>query len=264
MPRGHITPTRLGILLAVAVGVLLGAVFGRPGAGQAASSVTKPVNTKLPTITGAPVVGQKVTATHGTWTQHPTSFSYGWNRCDPDGACAGIVNATRKTYTVRNADVGHTLRVTVTAHNSAGTGAVTSGPTATVPPSGCPVGTGAIEDNQLVPPAQLVIADATLSPSVKRSSRTIHIRVVIQACGGRPVQGATVFTTAIPYNQFTVAKGITAGDGSVVLTGARRAGFPASSHQRLLAVFVRATETGAPDLGGISSRRVLAFRFARH
>jgi hypothetical protein len=264
MVRGHLTRTRLGLVLAVAVGAVLGAVFARPGSVEAASKVTKPVNTAPPTITGTPEVGFRLTATHGTWTQKPKSYSYIWSRCDTDGACATIAGATGKSYLVRTADVGHSLVVTVTAHNSAGSASMASSPSATIPPSGCPVGTGAISIGQLVPPAQLVIANASVSPTVTRSSKSLHLRVVIQACGGRPVQGATVRATAIPYNQFADATGTTAADGSVSLSGARRAGFPASPHQRLLAVFVRATQPGAPDLGGVSSRRILAFRLGHH
>jgi hypothetical protein len=43
----------------------------------AAGSV--PVNTVLPTISGTPQVGQTLTATNGTWTNSPTSFTYQWN-----------------------------------------------------------------------------------------------------------------------------------------------------------------------------------------
>jgi hypothetical protein len=98
---------------------------------------------------------------------------------------------------------------------------------------------------------------------VKRSSRAIHIHLQITACGGRPVQGASVFATAVPYNQFAVGQGATAADGTIVLTESRRAGFPASRHQRLLAVFVRAWKQGEPQTGGVSASRVVAFRFAR-
>jgi hypothetical protein len=76
------------------------------------------------------------------------------------------------------------------------------------------------------------------------------------------VQGATVFATAIPYNQFAVGQGTTAANGTVTLTEQRRSGFPASPHQRLLAVFVRASKPGDPPLAGVSSRRVFAFHFA--
>jgi hypothetical protein len=61
-----------------------------------------------------------------------------------------------------------------------------------------------------------------------------------------------------------VAQGTTGADGSVTLTEARRSGFPASRHQRLLAVFVRASKPGDPALGGVSSRLVVAYRFGHH
>lgn len=269
MVRGHLTGTRLGIVLAVVAGVLLGAVFGQPGSGRAASSATKPVNKTPPAITGTAEVGQKLVATRGTWSGNPTSFSYVWSRCDPDGACITIAGATGKpvtgkSYLVSPSDVGHTLVVTVTAHNAAGSTAKASAPTATVPPSGCPGGTGAVLVTQIAPPARLEIAAASLTSPVTRASRSIHVHVAITACNGRPVQGATVFATAIPYNQFTSVQQTTAADGTVTIAEARRGGFPASSHQRLLAVFVRATKPGESALDGVSSRRLVAFRFGHH
>ncbi len=259
MLRRHLTGTRVGLVLAVVVGAILGAVIAQPGSGHAASTATKPVNKTPPTITGTAAVGLKVTATRGTWTGAPKSFTFIWSRCDSDGACITIGGATARSYMVTTSDVGHTLVVTVTAHNAAGATAQASGATATVPPSGCPVGTGVIQISQLAPPAQLVIAHATAS-ALNRSSKSLRLRVLIQACGGRPVQGADVLATAIPYNQFANASGVTAADGTTALAGARRAGFPASPHQRLVAVFVRATAPSAPVAGGVSARRILAFR----
>jgi hypothetical protein len=254
---------RLGLVLAVAVGVLLGAVFGQPGAGQAASTA-RPQPKTLPTISGTPEVGLTLVATRGTWKNNPTTFHFAWQRCDATGAaCLAIGGATAKIYTVTTADVGHTLRVSVTAHNSSGSTTATSAATAVVPPSGCPPGSGAIPIAALTPPARLDIANASVTPRVKRSSRAIHIHLQITACGGRPVQGASVFATAVPYNQFAVGQGATAADGTIVLTESRRAGFPASRHQRLLAVFVRAWKQGEPQTGGVSASRVVAFRFAR-
>jgi hypothetical protein len=116
-----------------------------------------------------------------------------------------------------------------------------------------------IQISQLAPPAQLVIVKASAS-GLSRSTKSLHLRILIQACGGRPVQGADVLANAIPYNQFAAASGITAADGTASLAGARQAGFPASPHQRLLAVFVRATAPNAPAAGGVSARRILAFR----
>lgn len=264
MLRKHLTRTRLGLVLAVGVGVLLGAVFGQPGSGRAASSAV-PKNTKPPAISGTAVVGSTLVATRGAWSGSPTSFHYGWSRCDATGAaCIAIGGATARIYTVTSTDVGHTLRVTVTARNADGSSSATSAASAVVPTSGCPNATGTVPVASLVPPERLQIASASLAPSLTRSTNTIRIRVVIQACDTRPVQGATVFATAIPYNQFAVAQGTTGADGSVTLTEARRSGFPASRHQRLLAVFVRASKPGDPALGGVSSRRVVAFPFAHH
>src|SRR5262249_37956768 len=195
----------------------------------------------------------------------PTSFHYRWSRCDTAGAaCLAISGATGKIYTVSASDVGHTLRVTVTARNASGATPATSTATAIVPTSGCPSATGPIPVASLVPPERLQIARASLAPSLTRSTNTIRIHLSIQACDTRPVQGATVFATPIPYNQFAVAQGTSGADGTVTLTMARRSGFPAARHQRLLAVFVRASKPGDPALGGVSTRRVFAFHFSRH
>jgi hypothetical protein len=200
-------------------------------------------------------------ATRGTWSNKPTSFHFSWVRCDSAGAaCLGIGGATAKIYTPTVADIGHTLRISVTAHNGSGSTSASSAATALVPPSGCPPGTGAIQISQLTPPARLAIADAAVTPRVRRSTNAIQLHFKITACGNRPVQGASVFATAVPYNQFAVAQGTTAADGSVVLTEARRSGFPVSRQQRLLAVFVRTWKQGEPVTGGISSSQVVAFR----
>jgi hypothetical protein len=261
MLRAHLTQTRLGFLLAVATGALLGAVLGQPGSGQAASK-SRPTPKSPPTITGTAEVGITLVATRGTWTQKPTSFHFAWSRCDTTGAaCVGIGGATAKIYTPTVPDIGHTLRVSVTARNSSGSNTATSAATGIVPPSGCPPGNGVIPIAQLTPPARLNIAKVSTKRSVRRSTQAIQLHFTITACGTRPVQGASVFATAIPYNQFAVGQATTGGQGTVVLTEARRPGFPASRHQRLLAVFARAWKQGEPVTGGVSSSRVVAFRF---
>jgi predicted lipoprotein with Yx(FWY)xxD motif len=268
MVRKHLTLTRLGILTAVAAGVLLGAVLGQPGTGRAAGTAV-PKNKTAPTIVGTAEAGMTLSATRGTWTGNPGSFNFAWSRCDTTGAaCAGIPGATGKAYTVTQTDVGHTLRVTVTAHNSDGSDHATSAQTAIVPPSGCPAGTstpgsGTIQVADIAPPARLVVVGASVSPSVTRSTKTLRLHIVISACNGRSVQGAVVYAAAIPFNQFAGGQGTTDANGSVTLIEARQGGFPAATHQRLLAVFVRATKPGDSVLDGVSTRRVVAFRFAK-
>jgi hypothetical protein len=261
MERTHLTRTRLGILLAVAAGVVLGAIFGQPGDGQASTSAV-PINKTLPTITGSPEAGQVLAAHRGTWANAPKTFSFSWSRCDTSGNACVAIGANARLYTVSATDVGHTLRVTVTARNASGAGHATSAPTAIVTPTGCPVGSGAISIGALAPPARLSIGNNSVSPAVTRSTKTIHIHFVITACGGRPVQGAIVFATPIPYNQFGGASVTTDANGAVTITENRQGGFPVSPHQRLLAVFARASAPGQPATAGVSTSRLVSFRIS--
>jgi hypothetical protein len=132
----------LAVMLALAtVGIL-----------ATAAAAAVPQNTSPPTISGTPKVGSTQTADNGTWSNTPTSFAYQWQRCASDGtACGDITAGAAKTYTPTSGDVGHTLRVVVTATNADGKASATSapsevigsatGPTNTVKPavSGSPV-----------------------------------------------------------------------------------------------------------------------------
>jgi Tol biopolymer transport system component len=89
-----------------------------------------PVDEDPPSVSGSPVVGAELTASPGTWTGTvPIRFTYAWGRCDATGAnCRKIKRAKKNLYAVSSADTGSTLRVTVTARNSAGV-EVASSPT---------------------------------------------------------------------------------------------------------------------------------------
>ena len=101
-----------------------------------------PKNTVAPTISGTPQVGQTLTATPGTWTGSPSTFTYRWQRCDPTGAnCADLPAATGQTYVLTDPDVGSTIRVVVSAQNALGTATATSAPTAVVSALGAPTNT---------------------------------------------------------------------------------------------------------------------------
>ena len=70
-------------------------------------------------------------ASKGTWTNTPTGYAYWWLRCNT-GGCQNIGGATGATYLLGAADVGSTVRVSVTASNAAGSASATSARTGTV------------------------------------------------------------------------------------------------------------------------------------
>jgi hypothetical protein len=101
--------------------------------------VTKaaPSNTSLPSISGSARDGSILTASNGSWSNSPSSFTYQWTRCDSDGgSCNPISGANSRQYTVQTADVGSRLRVTVTASNKDGSGNAVSRPTDVVKATG--------------------------------------------------------------------------------------------------------------------------------
>src|SRR5437763_77453 len=109
---------------------------------SAATQAGAPINGCPPTIEGSLFVGKTVTAGNGCWQNNPTSFTYKWLRCNNQTAktCVGITGATKQSYTIVSADVGHSLVVLVTATNAAGTtGPVNSKPSDLVSSAAPPV-----------------------------------------------------------------------------------------------------------------------------
>lgn len=226
-----------------------------------------PPNTQPPAISGQAVVGQTLTATQGTWTGTGLTFAYQWRRCDTAGAqCADISGATATTYALVAADSGRTVRVEVTAKNATGETTIASAQTAVVttaapPATGCPTGTGPIDVDDISAPTRLQVDRQQITPSVVTpGTRTIRVRFHVSACGGRSVEGALVYATPTPYQQFTATEQPTAGDGWAILTMRQLRYFPASGQQQLLVVFVRARKSGEDLLAGISTRRLVSFK----
>jgi hypothetical protein len=92
-----------------------------------------PENTALPVVSGTAQQGSALSTTNGTWTNSPTSFSYAWKDCNLSGeSCTTISGATSSSYTLKEADVGHTIRSVVTATNAGGSTSATSAATSPV------------------------------------------------------------------------------------------------------------------------------------
>ena len=109
----------------------------------AAAADTAPMNTSLPTITGTAQQGHTLTVQSGSWSgTNPIVLAYQWRRCDTNGAsCADIAGAMAQTYTLAAADIGATLRISVTATNAQGSAKVLSDPSAVVGALNAPLNT---------------------------------------------------------------------------------------------------------------------------
>jgi hypothetical protein len=111
--------------------------------GVVAASASAPVNTALPTVSGSAVQGSTLTESDGSWSGSPApTFTRQWQRCTSATVCADISGATGTSYVLVAADVGDTIRVVVTATNSAGSAKANSAQTGVVAASGSSVTLG--------------------------------------------------------------------------------------------------------------------------
>jgi hypothetical protein len=242
------------------------------GAGVAASK-EKPHVTSPPTISGTPQEGKTLTGDRGDWSNKPTDYTYSWLRCDKNGgSCAAISGAHTNKYTLSSADVANTVRFRVVAKNSDGQTTATSVPTAVIqkasatpsptPPAsnGCPAGNPKQIANMSLP-TKLVIDKFESNPRVLTSStQNFQLRVHVTStspCGG-DVQGALVYGTGTPFNQFTIEEQPTDSSGYATLNFQRLSNFPVNSKQGILAMFLRARKSGENVLGGVTGYRLVS------
>ena len=109
---------------------------GKPATSGPSAAVlpAPPVNTMPPEVSATPQQGQAVAASPGSWQNSPTKFTYEWLQCDPMGAnCSPVPDAMGSSYTPGPGDVGHTLRVKITAANAGGSVSVISAQSEVVP-----------------------------------------------------------------------------------------------------------------------------------
>ena len=132
-------------------------------------------------------------------------------------------------------------------------------------PNGCPVdkSTKPAPIAQVTPPARLqIVAFDVLSGPVNEGTETFTMKVRVGSTCSRDVIGASVYVTAVPYNQFTIPdEELTGDDGTATLVFRRDANFPASDQQQQLTLFIRATKPGEDPLAGVSTRRLVAVPF---
>jgi hypothetical protein len=132
-------------------------------------------------------------------------------------------------------------------------------------PNGCPTNkslkTAPIAD--LAPPARTqIVAFDVLSGPIDAGTDTFTLKVRVGSTCGVNIKGASVYVTAVPYNQFSIPEEeLTGDDGTAILVFRRDANFPASDQQQQLTLFIRATKPGEDPLAGVSTRRLVAVSF---
>jgi hypothetical protein len=236
-----------------------------------AKALDKPKNTKAPAISGSLVVGAVVKANRGTWTgSAPITFTYTWARCNMAGSdCSAIVAAAGTDYMIREADVGKTLRVQVTATNAAGSVNAVSAQTGIVqqpPPAGIiqlPNGEKSIPASSVGEGERLVVASISFSPNVVATrGQPIVTRIRVKDSRGYVVRDALVFIRSTPKVTSGGDGARTATDGWVNYDLFPEADFPLRNRSAVQ-FFVKAYRPGDPALAGVSSRRLVQVRTAK-
>ena len=97
-----------------------------------------PTATAAPSISGEPRVGSTLTGDPGSWSDAAATLAYAWQRCDQNGACTTIADATAAAYTLTAEDVGFVIVVAVSATNAGGTTTALSAPAGPVLPAPAP------------------------------------------------------------------------------------------------------------------------------
>ncbi|HZQ17034.1 MAG TPA: hypothetical protein VFA82_09700 [Gaiellaceae bacterium] len=245
--------------------LLAGAAIMLAGGGIASGSPSSaqyeyghPAPTAPPTISGTAQVGQTLTTTNGAWSSssNVSLFAYSWGRCDANGAsCVAIGGASSNTYTLVDADKGHTIRSYVTATNSAGSTQSVSDPTAVVAAPAVPTGKQIAAANVTLP-NRLVVDRVSYSANPIRARHTpTTMKIHVADSHANSVSGALVYAIGVPYNRIAnMAEVTTDATGWATLQLQPTRQFPRTGY---LVLFVRARVQGQDLLGGTSTRRLV-------
>ncbi|MES1247041.1 MAG: hypothetical protein ABUS54_05130 [Actinomycetota bacterium] len=256
--------TKLGLLAAVAIATA--------GILATVANAAAPGNTSPPTISGTTKTGSTLTANEGSWSNTPTSYTYQWQRCASDGrACGDITSATAKTYAPVTGDVGHALRVVVTAVNADGKASATSNPTDPISSAGGPSNTvrPAIAGTAAVG-STLRVTNGSWSPSASSFGRQWQ-RCESDGTGCLNIPGATgqsygVRSADVGHRLRALVTARTSSGSTIVASNTSEivAGSTTTTTSTTTTV-VTTTASGnrAPSLGYVSLRVIGARAYAR-
>lgn len=226
--------------------------------GSVTASGHAPVATRLPSLSGTPQQGSTLTADRGGWAgTQPIAFDFSWQRCDGTGnSCSTfIVHSHVRAYALTSADVGHEMRIEVTAQNSHGSTSVFSNPTGVVTAPAPPATSISVARVSL--PDQLVIDRVSFSPNpIVSRTAPVTARIHVSDAKGLSVQGALVYALGLPYGwTYNAPEQPTDGSGWATVTIQPTRSMPLSRGD--LVLFVRARKPGDNVLAGVSARRLV-------
>jgi len=230
----------------------------------------KPVSVQAPTLSGTAAQGQTLRVNPGTWNgRQPITYTFRWLRCDSAGNnCIVQQGFQDDSYTVREGDVGKTVRARVNARNSRGDESRLTAPTATVQgpqappgPAGVitlPNGEKSIPVTSVPSDQRLVIDQVTFSPNPIRSrTDPITVRVKVKDTRGYVVRDALVFLRSTPLVTRNPQDQKTGQDGWLQLTVTPEHDFPELRPAYAVQFFVKAFRQGDPPLAGVAAYRLV-------
>jgi WD40-like Beta Propeller Repeat len=158
--------------------------------------ITNQLSLVLPTIAGSLAIGSNASATTGSvgggLGPAPLTYTFVWQRCDTFGyACVAVPGITGPTYAITNADSGHTLRVVVTATNSAGSATATSLATPVIGGLSPVNSVIPVIAGQAIPGDMLVATSGTWTGGAGISFSYQWQRCAANGTGCQPIAGAT-------------------------------------------------------------------------
>jgi hypothetical protein len=230
----------------------------------------KPVNVQAPTLSGTPAQGQILHVTPGTWNgRQPITFTFRWLRCDTSGNnCIVQQGFADDAYSLREGDVGRTVRARVIARNGRGAtsrltaqSATVQGPQAPPGPAGVitlPNGEKSIPVTSVPSDQRLVVDQVQFSPNPLRSrTEPITVRVKVKDTRGYVVRDALVFLRSTPLVTQNAQDQKTGQDGWLQLTVTPEDDFPELRPAYSVQFFVKAYRQGDPVLAGVAAYRLV-------
>jgi hypothetical protein len=230
-----------------------GSATSRP-TGVVAATASAPQVTSLPALAGAPLLGVALVASPGGWSgTQPISFDYSWQRCDGSGnnCSTFLAHSSTTSYTLGAGDLGHRMRIEVTARNRQGSKSVFSNPTGVVAAANA-----AVDVSSVSLPDRLVIDNVKFSPNPTFSRGEITARFHVSDLHGRAVRGALVYVLGLPYGWvFGSPETATDATGWATIPIHPTRNMPLRRGD--LVLFVRARKPGENLLAGVSTRRLV-------